>query len=329
MKFEVSEEATTLRNAAAHLLAKEVPPKVVRTGWSQSSSDVVRTAWRKLTQVGVAGTIVEEHRGGLGLDANSLAPLLESIGYSGLPIPVVETVAVAAPILPNEIVPSVLAGDVIVAAQLAEGDLVPFGQQAELILLRDSDTLRLHERDKLELHPVRAVDGSRALARLVRPAADAGTVLAADAATVTAAWRRGVLGTAALLTGLAQRLLEMTVEYVQRREQYGTPIGSFQAIQHALADALLALEFARPAVLAAAWSQAATASDVRPRTALAKVLASDAARLVARTALQCHGAMGYTTEYDLHLFAKRIWALASSWGKPQQLRNDIAVTLGI
>jgi alkylation response protein AidB-like acyl-CoA dehydrogenase len=67
-------------------------------------------------------------------------------------------------------------------------------------------------------------------------------------------------------------------------------------------------------VLAAGWAQSAGADDAAVQTSAAKVLASDAALLVARTSIQCHGAMGYTTEYDLHLFAKRAWALAPSWG---------------
>ena len=104
-------------------------------------------------------------------------------------------------------------------------------------------------------------------------------------------------------------MLELTVGYVRQREQFGAPIGSFQAIKHALANALVAVEFARPMVLAAAWYQAAGAAEAAAQVSAAKVLASDAARLVARTAIQCHGAIGYTTEYELHLFAKRAWAL--------------------
>ena len=95
--------------------------------------------------------------------------------------------------------------------------------------------------------------------------------------------------------------------FEKKERQYSTPA-------FALASALLAIEFARPLVLAAAWAHAAGAVDAAAQVSAAKVAASDAARLVARTALQCHGAIGYTTEYDLHLYMKRSWALARSWG---------------
>jgi alkylation response protein AidB-like acyl-CoA dehydrogenase len=138
-----------------------------------------------------------------------------------------------------------------------------------------------------------------------------------------------VLGTSALLIGLARRMLDLTVGYVRAREQFGVPIGSFQAIKHALASALVAVELARPMVLAAGWAQAARAVDAAAATSAAKVLAADAARLVARTAIQCHGAMGYTTEYDLHLYAKRVWALVPGWGDTSRHRAELAESLGV
>jgi alkylation response protein AidB-like acyl-CoA dehydrogenase len=154
-------------------------------------------------------------------------------------------------------------------------------------------------------------------------------VLTDDPDEVELAWQRGVIGTAAVLVGLADRMLAMTVEYVQQRQQYGVPVGSFQAIKHALASALVAVEFARPAVLAAGWALAAGVPDADAQVGAAKVLASDAARLLARTSIQCHGAMGYTTEHDLQLFAKRAWALAPDWGSPGWHRARLASALGI
>jgi hypothetical protein len=124
-------------------------------------------------------------------------------------------------------------------------------------------------------------------------------------------------------------MLDMTVDYVKRREQFGVPVGSFQAIKHALANALVAIEFARPVVLAAGWALASGTADAATLVSAAKIRASEAARLTARTAIQCHGAMGYTTEYDLHLFVKRAWALVPSWGDPGWHRARIAESLGV
>jgi alkylation response protein AidB-like acyl-CoA dehydrogenase len=329
MRFALSDTAAALREAAAGLLDAEVSPDVIRAGWPGGDHALVTAAWQKLAAVGAIGTLVPEERGGLGLDETSLVPLLEEIGRSGLPGPAAETIAVAAPLLGGEHLAGLLAGDTMAAAQLGRDDLVPHGQQAALIVLRAGGTLRAYERDALDLEACPATDGSRGVARLLRRPAAGGTLLTDDPAVLESAWRRGVLGTSALLTGLAARMLTLTVEYSKQREQFGRPIGSFQAIKHALANALVAIEFARPAVLAAAWAQAAGAPDAAAQVSAGKVLAADAARLVARTALQCHGAIGYTTEFDLHLYAKRAWALIPGWGSPDWHRARLATYLGV
>ncbi|WP_344407453.1 acyl-CoA dehydrogenase family protein, partial [Dactylosporangium fulvum] len=132
-----------------------------------------------------------------------------------------------------------------------------------------------------------------------------------DPALVAAAARRAGLAAAAELIGLGRRMLDLTVGYVRQRHQFGAPVGSFQAVKHHLADATLALEFAAPSVLAAAW---AMEHDVDAERAVdgAVVLAADAAHAVSRAAIQCHGAIGYTVEYELHRYAKRAWALEAS-----------------
>jgi alkylation response protein AidB-like acyl-CoA dehydrogenase len=326
MRFALSEEATALRDAAREVLANEL-------------------SWDKLAAVGVVGTLVPEERGGLGLDENALVPLLDEIGYSGLPAPAVETIAVAAPLLaearlakvplakvPLAKVPLAKAlpdtvPDGWVAVQARPGELIAFGGEAGLVVMRKGPDLWVYGQEELRVEPCASVDGSRRLARVA--AVSGGVLLTGDPDVVEVAWRRGVLGTAALLTGLARRMLDMTVAYVKRREQYGVPVGSFQAVKHALADALVAIEFARPVVLAAGWAQAAGAPDAGVLTSAAKVRAADAARKTARTAIQCHGAMGYTTEYDLHLFAKRAWALAPAWGDTSWHRARIAREIGV
>jgi alkylation response protein AidB-like acyl-CoA dehydrogenase len=326
MRFCLDETALALRDAAAGLLAAEVTPEIIRAGWPGGKEDLVAAAWRKLAGVGALGALVPEERGGLGLDENSLVPLMEEIGHSGLPGPAAETIAVAAPLLDGPglagtALAGVLAGESMVAAQFGDGDLVPHGSQAPLIVLRAGDGLRLYERAALPLEPCATIDGSRGAARLRSRPPGGGTLLTADPVVIETAWRRGVLATSALLTGLSRRMLELTVDYV--------PIGSFQAIKHALANALVAVEFARPMVLAAAWYQAAGAPEAANQVGAAKVAAADAARLVTRTAIQCHGAMGYTTEYELHLFAKRAWALIPSWGSPDWHRARLAAALGV
>jgi len=137
------------------------------------------------------------------------------------------------------------------------------------------------------------------------------------------------LGAAAQLIGLGQRMLDMTVRYATEREQFGVPIGSFQAVKHHLANALMELAFARPAVHRAAWSMANRAPSTTRDVSMAKAMASDAASFTGRQALQCHGAIGYTVEYDLHRFLKRTWVLARSHGDAAWHRGRIAGTLEI
>jgi alkylation response protein AidB-like acyl-CoA dehydrogenase len=331
MRFAVADEAAALRDAADALLTARATTALIRSAWGTHQHADIRDVWRGLADVGVTGALVPEAAGGLGLDENALVPVLERLGYSALPAPVVETVAVAAPLLAaagHPALPDVVSGAALITAHLgtaaSAGQPVPYLQMADYVLLRgDDDALRLYARGDLDAEPVRTVDGSRQLARLrAKPAG--GTVVATGA---DAAWQRGVLGTAATLVGLAARMLSMTVEYVASRRQFGVPVGSFQAVKHRLADAYVAVEFARPAVLAAGWALAAAAADAGEQTSVAKVLASDAATAVAAAALQCHGAIGYTTEYDLHLFAKRTWALASSWGSASWHRRRLAAIL--
>ncbi len=329
MRFGPDEATLAVRDAAAGVLAAEVSADVIRAGWPGGQAGLVGAAWRKLAGTDVLGVLVPRSRGGLGLDENALVPLLEEIGHSGLPGPAAETVAVAAPLLDGPDLDGVLAGEITVAAQLGDGDLVPHGGQAPLTVLRAGDGLRLYPRASLAFAPCTAIDGSRRTARLASRPDGGGTLLTGDPDVIATAWRRGVLATSALLTGLSRRMLELTVGYVRRREQFGAPVGSFQAVKHALADALVAVEFARPLVLAAAWYQAAGTPEAAARVSAAKVAASDAARLVARTAVQCHGAIGYTTEYELHLFAKRAWALSESWGGPDWHRDRLAHELGV
>ena len=139
---------------------------------------------------------------------------------------------------------------------------------------------------------------------------------------------RAAAGAAALLLGLAGRMLDLTAAYAKERHQFGQPIGSFQAVKHLLANARVALEFARPATYRAAWSLATAQPTLSHDASMAKAMASDAADLAARVALQVHGAIGYTWECDLHFFLKQTWALSRAWGEAATHRRLVLAQLG-
>jgi alkylation response protein AidB-like acyl-CoA dehydrogenase len=138
-----------------------------------------------------------------------------------------------------------------------------------------------------------------------------------------AALRAAVLVAADSL-GAADRMLRLAVDYSQQRTQFGAPIGSFQAVKHHLTNALLKIELARPPVYRAAHSLACADPNASTHVSIAKACASDAATFVARVALQCHGAIGYSFEHDLHLWMKRAWALAAAWGDAAWHRARVA-----
>jgi alkylation response protein AidB-like acyl-CoA dehydrogenase len=188
-----------------------------------------------------------------------------------------------------------------------------------------ADGARLADRAAVTLQDVTTVDGSRGMARVSGAAA----LLPVSAADVALAADRATLACAAELVGVGRRMLDMTVTYVRERRQFGVPVGSFQAVKHQLASVLQALEFAEPAVMRAAWSCHSAAGARGRDVSMAYVLAHDAAQHAAKVAIQCHGAMGYTVEYDLHLFAKRAWALAAEGGGVDGHLDRIAEAIGV
>ena len=210
------------------------------------------------------------------------------------------------------------------------GPLIPCAADADVLLLRTDDGgLAAASPADVTLEPAETVDRARRASRFSRSGCTIGRTAGISAARTELAVLRGRSGRAAQLVGLGQRMLDLTVDHVKNRQQFGVPIGSFQAVKHHLADALLGLEFARPAVYRAAWSLAYGEPTAARDVSMAKAMASDAASFVGRQALQCHGAIGYTVEYDLHLFLKRTWALARAWGDAAWHRDRVGDALGV
>src|SRR5262249_13346782 len=197
---------------------------------------------------------------------------LEETGRHAVPEPIVETAAFGVPLVDRT--------DLTIAA----GEpWVPWADTADLIFT----TGGRYRRDQVELAPRPSVDGARRLFA-VRGTPETG---AATEPQARAALDRATCGIAAQQCGLADRMLEMTADYVKERRQFGVPVGSFQAVKHHLANARIALEFARPLV----YRSAVTLTIADTSMALAK--AADTALLTARAALQCHGAIRYTTDH--------------------------------
>jgi alkylation response protein AidB-like acyl-CoA dehydrogenase len=311
MRFAFTDDQLAFRDAVRELLANECPPSVVRDAWDNADGRSAK-AWRALGEMGVLGAAAPEATGGLGLTPLDLVLITEETGYVALPEPFVEHALVAVPALPDDDprLSDAATGAITITAALGGDPYAPYAETADAIVVDDDDALLLIPRADAVLAPATSVDGARRLAWVEwEPAPPIGDEQARDNA-----FDRGALGAAAQLLGLARRMLDLTVDYAKERQQFGVPIGSFQAVKHHLADARIAIEFARPLVYRAAWSMTHDHPDASTHISMAKALASDAATLTARQALQCHGAIGYSFEYDLHLFMKRAWALAATWG---------------
>ena len=333
MRFAFTDDQLLFRDAVADLLAKECPPDVVRGAWDDDTARRPQL-WAALAEMGVIGLTVPEAHGGFGLHEVDLLAILTEAGRVALPGPLLETTAVAAPLLAENAnaeiagrwLPGIAAGEVVATVQLAGQPFVPDAHLAHVLVAQRDDRLVAVAADRLRLAPETSVDGARRLFRADWDVADEALIIDGEPGWRAAnrAFDRGAVAASAQLMGLAEHLLAVTVEYVAARKQFGVPIGTFQAVKHHLADCELKLSFARPLVASAAYSLAHDLPTIERDTSAAKAMASDAAAFVARQALQCHGAIAYTVEYDVHMWLKRIWALTAAWGDAAWHRRRVA-----
>jgi alkylation response protein AidB-like acyl-CoA dehydrogenase len=324
VRFSFTAEQQMAEASVRGLLAAHWPAARLRERWAYPDRPST-AAWQALADAGVLGLRIPAERGGAGLDEVDLILILEETGRAALADPIVEVAAVLAPLIAElgdhtmarRVLPRIAEGRSRPALGLtAAGPNVLDADTADLLILQDGDALHAVDRAAITVEPRPSVDGARRLFRVTWTPSSATLVLRGDsaAAATALAMDRGSLGTAAQLLGLADHLITVAASHARDREQFGRPIGSFQAIKHLLADALLQLAFARPLTYRAAWSVAHQSPDRARDVSMAVVRASAAAQSAARTALQVYGAIGYTWEHDLHLWMKRVWGLSTAWG---------------
>lgn len=326
MRFAFDEDQIDLRDAVRDLLAKECAPAVVRAAW-ESATGRTGSVWDSLADMGVVTMTLPEAAGGLGMGALDWVLVLEETGRAALPEPIVETTVVGLPLLAELDAPLPPAHG-SVGVDFARAGSV-YVDSAAVLVHFDGSELRLVDPADAGLVAQRSVDRSRRMFGVNVPP-EVGLVVSRDDRAyraIDAALDRGALATAAQLVGLAERMLATTVEYVSVRHQFGKPVGAQQAIKHKLADVAVAIEFARPLVYRAAWSLDAGDPEAGLHVSMAKAQACDAAELASTHALQCHGAIGYSYEYDLHLYMKRAWCLARAYGDARSQRERVAQAL--
>jgi alkylation response protein AidB-like acyl-CoA dehydrogenase len=328
MDFTFDEDQIALRDSVSRFLMTEAAPELLREIWETQGgrSPELRA---KIAEQGLLGLSVPEAHGGLGLGDVDWALMTQELGYYAIPDSLADTAYLAAGILlalpeahalRGQWLPRIADGSSRVAVAHPVNPWVADAQQADLVLWfhQDAGGVELHavEPRVLELCALPSIDASRRLAAAAWTPGAARRVLDGPAARAVAdaTIDRAAVNAAGQLVGLAQRMLDLSVDYVAQRKQFGKPIGSFQAVKHHLADVVTKIEFARPVLYRAAL---ALARGDRHRAALAshaKLACADAAWTAGRKGIQVHGAMGYTWEVDLQMFMKRAWVLDAAWG---------------
>ncbi|MEE4492748.1 acyl-CoA dehydrogenase family protein [Streptomyces sp. BE230] len=325
MRFLLDAEQRDFARSLDALLTSSDTPSVVRS-WAAGDHGPGLAVWARLAEAGVFALAVPERHEGFGPLPLELTLAFEALGRHAVPGPLVETVAAAALLdrlgddrIAADRLPRIASGKSAVSLCLTSlGPYALDADMADAVFVVDGDTLRLAAGTGT-VQP--SADPAR---RLSRPSG--GTVLAEGPAVAAAAGYAAdvaALATAAQSLGVGRTLLARTVEYVTQRTQFGVPIGSFQAVKHRLADTLLALEFAGPLVHGAALALAAGDEGAGADIAAAKVTAGAAAYAAARTALQLHGAVGYTDELDLSLWIRKARPLRDAWGTPAACRARV------
>ncbi len=316
MKFALDEQQRDFAASIDAALGAADVPGAVRA-WAKGDTAPARKVWSALTDLGVTALAVAEKYDGIEAHPVDLVVALERLGRWNVPGPVTESIAVAPVLLADDDRSAALAAGELIAT-VALPPSVPRAVNADFagltLLAQDGQVGDATVGDGHE-----SVDPSRTLF----------DVTAADTrdADVALAFEYGALATAAQLVGAAQAMLDMSVEYAKQRSQFGRIIGSYQAIKHKLADVHIAVELARPLVYGAALSLADGSPDTARDVSAAKAAASDAALVAARSSLQTHGAIGFTSEHDLSLWLLRAQALHSAWGDPTTHRRRVLEAL--
>ena len=332
MNFIFTEEQIQFKDAIKSFLAEECAPASIRDGWQKNKSFNLER-WKNLIELGVLSSNLSEEKGGLGMDQVTLAMMVEEMGYAGLPEPVAEQIFLVndvIPFLPKNITEAVESNYndgtqyIALAHPLAPNPL--FLNDAAGLILLDSSECKFIAKDDMDFEIISSNDPSRELFKISSMNDAISTSENFDELN-SAVSSRGSLMTAALLIGLAQKMIDLSSVYVLDRAQFGKPIGSFQAVKHMLADVAVKIEFAKPAVYRAAYSL----SQNNPKSALhcahAKLMCTQAAELACKNSIQAHGAMGYTWEMDLHIYMRKAWSMMACWGNEDKQQELIFKTL--
>lgn len=350
----MNEELTMLREHAR----KWAVDVAARTTPAQRAGEAAPALWREMTELGWAGVAIAEEQGGHGLGLEGAAALLQALGRELIASPLLPSAVLAATALAEggdagqqmAWLPRIAAGEVIAAVALAvpqsgpagpvravgeqggwrlsgEARFVAWGTAADLFVVEATDdagisALYLLPSENVGVEALDMVDGrDRAHLRFERTAAER---LGAEPARLL---QVAQVAQAVEMLGMAERALEITLEYLRTREQFGQLIGAFQALQHRAAQAYIELETARACVVAALPGAVARSDELPALAALAKLQANDCLHRITLEMVQMHGGIGMTAEHVAGDYLKAARVAEMSFGADSLLLGQYAAHL--
>ena len=345
MDFDLSTPQTLLKDTARQVLARECKPARVRQ-LMETDTAYDDALWRAIADQGWTGLIVPEEFGGLGTGVVEVAAVCEEMGRACLPGPFLSTLFAAALIRAagtreqqkNYLEP-IAAGEmkatVAILDESANWNLNALGTStkkmfvtdaavADVILCVTKDGIFAVDRSAATVKAMRGIDDTRKICEVSFGSLDAGRKLQGGIEAVRAAIDLATIALCAEMVGGMQWILETTVEYAKTRQQFGKPIGAFQAVQHQCADMLLMTESSRSATYYAAWALTENDPGAAVAVSVAKAYCSDACREVGNRGVQVHGGIGFTWEHDLQLYYKRAKSSETLFGDAAFHRERIA-----
>ena len=338
MRFYFNDQQVLFAETVREMLAKECSPERINDFISSGTNSMTKL-WDSFATMGVPGMAAPESLGGLEMSDLDFILVMEELGRSACPEPIMEHAVLSVPLLAecnaddkcNDVLAHTISGEKRVSVAF-DGQYVLGADAAHYLLLFHAGELHLVEQESVMLKRQNSVDETRHLFSVEwNPSIN--TLIESNPDKVQSLAKKTELrakaATSAQCIGVAEYLLGKTVQYVQDRKQFGKPVGVNQAIKHHLADTGKAIEFARPMVYRGAWCLSNGDSETDLAVYMGKLLASRAVELACKTALQCHGAIAYTLEYDLQRWLKKGLTLSSSWGDIYNQRDKIANCLSL
>ena len=350
MDFSFTPEQDQLRTQARSFLEKRFPAtRLAEIAMSEDGWD--RASWPELARLGWTGASIAEAQGGAGLSFVEEAIVFEELGRALYAGPYFSTIALALPALAcaPDLLARVASGGLTATLASAvearragdrwllrgDGDLVPDAGWVDAFVVeaRGPDGIGLYLAERHDARPLirvfDTVDTTRPLGRVTFED-DSARLLAAPpaAAEIIGRTRRRALAALALeAVGIAGFALAVGVEHAKSRQQFGRPIGTYQAVSHKLADTYVETELARSLAYWAAWCIAEDDAQAELAASAAKAYAAEAAVAACERAMQVHGGMGFTWDHPLHRYYKRALGIESFDRSGAAHRADIAQVL--